>query len=172
MNRLFLVCHTVNIRQKLEPPLPQDAFGNYYRTALTLPSPETLTDDNCSGLVNEVRHQIAKIDAEFLRQFQEENAQLETIKATSARFMKGEIVSFALTSLCRFPLYDADFGWGKPAWAASPALPFKNLVVLMDAKSGDGAIDAVVHLNEPHMAKLEADEEFLKFASPTASSAD
>ncbi|XP_038886246.1 stemmadenine O-acetyltransferase-like [Benincasa hispida] len=167
-DRLFLVCHTVNIRQKLDPPLPQNAFGNYYRNAMTLPSAQTLADPNCCALVNEVRLQIAKINAEFLRQFQEENAQVEIIKATSARFAKGEIVSCAFTSLCRFPLYDADFGWGSPLWAASPALPFKNLVVFMDTKSGDGAVDAIVHLKESHMKRFEVDCEFLKFASPTA----
>ncbi|KAL0558179.1 hypothetical protein IC582_006748 [Cucumis melo] len=137
---------------------------------MTLPSAATLTDANCSALINEVRLQVAKINPEFLRQFQEENAQLETIKATSARFLKGDIVSCAFTSLCRLPLYDADFGWGSPVWAASPALPFKNLFVLMDGKSSDGAVDVLVHLKESNMERLEVDREFLKFASPTASS--
>ncbi|KAE8652046.1 stemmadenine O-acetyltransferase [Cucumis sativus] len=169
-DRLSLVCHTVNIRQKLYPPLPQNAFGNYYRITMTLPSAATLTDANCSALVNQVRLQIAKINPEFLRQFQEENAQLEIIKATSAKFHKGDIVSCAFTSLCRLPLYDADFGWGPPDWAGSPALPFKNLFVLMDGKFGDGAVDVLVHLKESHMERLKVDREFLKFASPTASS--
>lgn len=168
--RSFLVCHTVNIRQKLDPPLPQNAFGNYYRYTMIVPSGESLTDGDCAGMVNEVRQQIAKIDADFLRQFQEEKAQLEIINATSSRFRKGEIVSCAFTSLCRFPLYEADFSWGSPVWAASPALPFKNLVVFMDAKSGDGAVDVIVHLKDSHMEKLESDHEFLKFANPTGSS--
>ena len=49
---------------------------------------------------------------------------------------------------------------GQPA-----SLTFNNLVVFMDTKTGDG-IEAYIGLKEEHMAKLEADQDFLKAISP------
>ena len=52
-----------------------------------------------------------------------------------------EIDSFNCSSWCRFPLYEADFGCGKPVWV-TPVLPsplgVNNFILLMDAKDGDG----------------------------------
>ena len=61
----------------------------------------------------------------------------------AARVLRGEVVSFNFTSLCRFPLYEADFGWAKPIWVGSPSLTFKNLVVFMDTALGDDGIEAL-----------------------------
>jgi hypothetical protein len=55
------------------------------------------------------------------------------------RLRKGEeVFSLAFTSLCRFPVYEADFGWGKPVWVASARLLYKNLVGFFDRKSRYG----------------------------------
>ncbi|BBG93941.1 hypothetical protein Prudu_002100 [Prunus dulcis] len=89
----------------------------------------------------------------------------QTIKQSSENFLKGEMVTLSFTSLCRFPLYEADFGWGKPTWVGAPPLTFNNLVVFMDAKSG-GGIEAYINMKEEDLAKLEGDNEFLAFVSP------
>ena len=88
------------------------------------------------------------------------------LKEQTERFTKGEIESFRFTSLCRFPLYEADFGWGKPVWVGSGSLPFKNLVVFMDSGS-NGRIEAWINLVEEDMGKFQEDKEFLSFVSPT-----
>ena len=49
-----------------------------------------------------------------------------------------------------------DFGWGNPMWIGRVSLPFKNVVVFLDTKSGDG-IKAWVNLKEQDMAKFESD---------------
>ena len=71
--------------------------------------------------------------------------------------------------MCRFPLYDADFGWGEPTWVSSAAFRYTNFVAFMDTKTGNG-IEAYIALKEEHMAKLEADEDFLKAVSPLGAS--
>ncbi|KAK0599699.1 hypothetical protein LWI29_007777 [Acer saccharum] len=76
------------------------------------------------------------------------------------RFNKGEFFTFNYTSLCRYPVYEADFGWGRPVWVAWGGLPYKNLTILMDTKSRDG-IEAWIHLNEEDMTKFENDQELL-----------
>ncbi|KAK7349060.1 hypothetical protein VNO77_06110 [Canavalia gladiata] len=157
--RTYAVIHAVNLRPKMEPPLPPDSFGNYYRITMTIPSFNT--GEECFGLVKQVRDQIKKIDKDYVRKLQEGNEHLDFLKDSSYRVLvKGEFVSFNITSLCRFPLYDADFGLGKPTWVGSPALTFKNLVVFIDTKNG-GGIEAYVSLKVEDMTKFEADEELL-----------
>ena len=88
------------------------------------------------------------------------------LKEQTEGFTKGEIESFRFTSLCRFPLYEADFVWRKPIWVGSAGLPFKNLVFFMDSGS-NGGIEAWINLVEEDMGKFQEDKEFLSFVSPT-----
>ncbi|KAH0749727.1 hypothetical protein KY290_028959 [Solanum tuberosum] len=64
----------------------------------------------------------------------------------------------------QFPVYEVDFGWGKPEWVCSPIKSFKNLVILMGTKDGDG-IEASVNLLEEDMPLFENDPQILAFAN-------
>ncbi|XP_023002585.1 vinorine synthase-like [Cucurbita maxima] len=166
-DRACLVNYTVNLRPKMEPPLPGDAFGNYYFNAMIFPSPDILNDPYCHGLVNRLREETNKLNAQTVKYILNEDQRLmESVEEIASKFVKGEMISCAFTSICRFPLYDVDFGWGRPVWVTFPALWFKNLVTLLDSKEA-GGIDAIVHLEEPHMKRLEADQLFLEYATPT-----
>ncbi|OMO81483.1 Transferase [Corchorus olitorius] len=159
---LYTIIHAVNLRPRIDPPLPEHSFGNLYRIAMTIPSmkPE---EDCSSNLVNQMRCSIRKVDTKFVRQLQNGESHFDFIKDKAERFTRGEMVSFNFTSLCRFPLYKADFGWGKPVWVGSVSLTFKNLVVFMDSISGDG-IEAWISLQEEDMATFERDEVLLAYA--------
>ncbi|XP_061364334.1 stemmadenine O-acetyltransferase-like [Gastrolobium bilobum] len=166
--RTHAVVHAVNLRPKMEPPLPPESFGNYYRISMTIPSLNT--EEECHGLVKRVRDQIKKIDKDYVRKLQEGNEHLGFLKDSLDRVLvKGELVAFNFTSLCRFPLYDADFGWGKPTWVGVPSLMFKNLVVFVDTKT-DGGIEAYVSLKVEDMVKFEEDEELLACVNKARSS--
>lgn len=114
----------------------------------------------------QVRDAIKQVNGEYVRKLREGEGHLNSLKEQAARFSRGELVSFSFTSLCRFPIYEADFGWGKPAWVGSASLTFKNLIVFMDTKTGDG-IEAWVNLKEEDMAKFEQDNELLAIVSPS-----
>ncbi|KAJ0700517.1 putative vinorine synthase [Helianthus annuus] len=67
------------------------------------------------------------------------------------------------TSWCRFPIYEADFGWGKPYWV-NTAGSSVEVVTLMDDKDGDG-IEAWVSLNQKEMYVFESDQDILDLTS-------
>ncbi|XP_071686792.1 pelargonidin 3-O-(6-caffeoylglucoside) 5-O-(6-O-malonylglucoside) 4'''-malonyltransferase-like [Rutidosis leptorrhynchoides] len=49
------------------------------------------------------------------------------------------------TSWCKFPFYEANFGFGKPIWVAPGTVPLKNSAYLMDDAGGNG-VEAHVFL--------------------------
>jgi shikimate O-hydroxycinnamoyltransferase len=72
---------------------------------------------------------------------------------------------FTFSSWCRFPIYETDFGWGKPTWVTSTSsCSSTKLIVLMDTRDGDG-FEAIVIMEENYIAKFEHDFELLQYAS-------
>ncbi|KAL0397399.1 UNVERIFIED_CONTAM: Stemmadenine O-acetyltransferase [Sesamum calycinum] len=67
----------------------------------------------------------------------------------------GEAEGFLISSWCRFPMYEVDFGWGKPVWVCTTALLVNNLVILMSTRDGSG-IDAWINLLPDQVQSLES----------------
>ncbi|PON71583.1 Transferase [Trema orientale] len=167
--KVYTVVHPANIRPRLDPPLPEHSFGNLSRFSFVILS--TGQENGCD-LVRLIREGIRKVDMDHLRKVQQgEDSHLDLLLNYTKELMVkgGEYISLGFTSLCRFPLYEADFGWGEPIWVSSAALCFSNFIVFMDTKTGNG-IEAYIGLKEEHMAKLEADEDFLRAVSPIGGS--
>ncbi|XP_059313783.1 acetyl-CoA-benzylalcohol acetyltransferase-like [Lycium ferocissimum] len=66
-----------------------------------------------------------------------------------------QIDIYPSNSWCRFPPYEADFGWGKPFWVSSVGKPFE-VIILNDTKDG-GGIEAWVSLKENEMTEFKRD---------------
>ncbi|KAK6252392.1 hypothetical protein QUC31_014112 [Theobroma cacao] len=161
---LCVIFHLVNLRTRIDPPLPEYSVGNLYSFTTTVPSTDS-TGESCHNLVTQMRDSIKKINKEFVRKLQGGYDHLDHIKEMAERYSKEEMVSFTFTSLCRFPLYEADFGWGRPIWVGSTARDFKNVVTFMDTVSENG-IEAWVSLREEDMSKFDSDEELLAYIAP------
>ncbi|KAJ7969453.1 Vinorine synthase-like [Quillaja saponaria] len=165
----YALVHYVNLRPRMEPPLPNYAFGNYYADAQTDPVlvPSDSDQDHvlCYNMVRQVMEKINKFDKDFISKIGEGGEEyLKLLKKDSEGFLRGELVPFMFTSFCRFPLYDADFGWGKPTWVGLSHWTYKNLVIFMDTKTG-GGIEAHICLKVEDMDKFENDEEVLAYGS-------
>ncbi|KAF8403631.1 hypothetical protein HHK36_011735 [Tetracentron sinense] len=160
---MHVLMHAVNLRKRMDPPLPQHSFGNVWRQTMTMPLGES-DKDSPRALEGLVRDAIRKIDGEYVRKFQEGDEYMKNIIEIGQQFSKGEVVLFCFSSWCWFPFYEVDFGWGKPTWVCTTTLPFKNVVIFMDTKSGDG-IEAWVNMLEDDMAEFERDPELFEFTS-------
>ncbi|KAL1149647.1 hypothetical protein V6Z11_A10G204500 [Gossypium hirsutum] len=136
---LSTIIHVVNLRARIDPPLPGSSFGNLYSLALTIPSMD-----------NNIKLQDGYDHMKYFREI--------------TSYARGEILTFSFTSLCRFPMYEADFGWGKPIWASSVDRQIKNITTFMDTINGDG-IEAWIALNVEEMAKFDCDEELLAYVN-------
>ncbi|KAI3852224.1 hypothetical protein MKX03_009475 [Papaver bracteatum] len=148
--KVYLATHTVNMRSRMVPSLPTNSFGNVLgvsAASIIMNNERTVKNDqyNYPDLVGKVRDSIKKVDADYL---------------LSENCASGLALMLNFSSWCRFPIYEADFGWGKPTWVSTGELAMKNMVMLMDTSSGD-EIEAWIHLGTEDMGEFERHEELL-----------
>ncbi|MCL7036330.1 hypothetical protein MKW94_030827 [Papaver nudicaule] len=165
----------VNLRTRLNPPLPQVSFGNIIMDA-TAESTIVDHDEIPPGfvemlvyLISQLRLGVSKINEEYIRKLQEGDVEfLKALDEASHSNENEEKVHICwISSLCSFPMYEMDFGWGKPLWIATNTFSeYKNTLYLVDTKCGTG-IEAWVSLEEEDMAIFEQDQHVLQYASST-----
>ena len=118
-------------------------------------------EDGFNGTVLPMREAIRTVNMDYVKKL---DGHLNFIAENIEKSSRGEVVTFGFTSLCRFPIYEANFGWGKPVWVGSTKLLYHNFVTFFDTKSEDG-IEAWITLKEEDMAKFEMDKEVLPYVS-------
>lgn len=64
---LNMVLHTVNLRTRMDPPLPESYFGNVSSFAIALPSMDSA--EKCYGMLNLMRDAITDINGDYVRDF-------------------------------------------------------------------------------------------------------
>lgn len=169
-SRASLILQTVNFRDKTVPPLPKHSCGNFCTFAKVQCSAEETINlglEECVNLVtNALRKTIADC-AKILNSGEEDEdgrttviiepfKEILDILSNDAANDPRRINAILLSSWCRFPFYEADFGWGKPVWVSIARLPAGNSAVLIDTRDGDG-IEAWISLDKKDMALFQQD---------------
>ncbi|KAJ6323556.1 hypothetical protein OIU76_010957 [Salix suchowensis] len=98
--RIYSMVHAVNLRSRMEPPLPEYSFGNYYRIAFTIPSAGT-GEENYS-LVRQVRDSIGKLDRQYVEKLQKGSEHLDFMKEQAAGFLNEdeELLQHTVATRC------------------------------------------------------------------------
>ncbi|KAM7260538.1 hypothetical protein ACFE04_011211 [Oxalis oulophora] len=157
-----LSLYMVDLRKRMDPPLHESLLGNL---AWGLHILFEESEKNVVDMVGKMKKVITDFynkeankfncDADFvLKTFRER----QVLLAKSANK-----ITYVASSLRNFPLYEMEFGWGKPIWAVGKS-NYRNSIFLLDNKMGN-KIEAWVTLDEQDMALFERDEELLAFAS-------
>lgn len=137
-----LVRFHVNFRNRLVPPLPPNYFGNALAITVT---PTCHVGEIISNPLGYVAHKIR--EAVELPTNDHIRSQINVI-AADGQLVQGErlIVPYPeignpnihLTSWINMPIYDADFGWGKPVYfGIGYVCPFDRAIIL-HSPQGDG----------------------------------
>ncbi|GMH26974.1 hypothetical protein Nepgr_028817 [Nepenthes gracilis] len=148
----------VNLRPRVVPSLPYNSIGNAAWPFMLLINEEKKM--KLDMLVAEMREGRRKF---FENSKNMKGSQWFSVVQTALANLKSMGNLYICSSWCRFPFYEADFGWGKPTWVCISKSPFCNTIVLLDSKNGDG-IEAWIILEEQVMSTLEGDDELLEHA--------
>ncbi|KAJ0489422.1 putative deacetylvindoline O-acetyltransferase [Helianthus annuus] len=148
--------HLVNMRNKIFKNDPEKVGGNI----ITMVH-EKMTDSREITL-NEVVSKLRKGKMEIKeRNVEEIGERWENIYSVLGADPNLQI--YYMTSICGFPTYDVDFGWGKPVHVMFEIPEEDNkIVVFIDTPHNDG-IEATLHLPEKDMVILEQDKELLEY---------
>ncbi|KAM7503064.1 hypothetical protein LguiB_001968 [Lonicera macranthoides] len=147
--------HMVNARPKMIPPLPETSVGNLYWN-ITLETRKE-SESKLNLLVNQINKGVMQIrDLKNL----DANKYWKAYEDIQSKKYKVYLSS----SLCGFPFYKVDFGWGKPIRVSTGTTSLNNMFVLLDTPRGDG-IEALVSLTEQDMAAFKVYEELQALSS-------
>ncbi|CAL1385414.1 unnamed protein product [Linum trigynum] len=100
---------------------------------------------------------------EDFRSFIVESTKVFRDAGSSEEVVAAEPRVYISSSWCNFPVYEADFGWGKPVRVTTAAQELKDTIVLLDTGDRDG-VEALVCLEEREMAEFQRDKMVLAFA--------
>ncbi|KAJ9538069.1 LOW QUALITY PROTEIN: hypothetical protein OSB04_030802 [Centaurea solstitialis] len=153
-----LLAPAINLRGKAGSPISESSFGNVW-TPYPIRFLQSKTESKFVDLVNLIEDTTRDIIMWVQKASSEEICtQAMACYAEVAEEVKQNKFSI-FTSWCRFPIYEANFGWGKPTWASDAGSSIE-IITLMDDRHGDGII-AWVSLNEKDMCAFEQDEDLL-----------
>ncbi|XP_057451796.1 stemmadenine O-acetyltransferase-like [Lotus japonicus] len=164
----------VNLRRRMVPPLSDKCIGNVVWGYTFVFNPIVdKRERELHELVRKIKEGLCEFcdiypkkfggDIKDLSFIFECLKQATSVPEPSSPGHKENQILF-ISSWCKFSIYDADFGWGKPVWVTTSGCPVRNCIVLMDTRDGDG-IEAIVNMEEKDMAKFEHDMELLQYAS-------
>ncbi|KAK3023920.1 hypothetical protein RJ639_043463 [Escallonia herrerae] len=165
-----MATHAVNLRRRMEPPLPNHCMGSLVWLATAMQDLSE-TEVELAELVETLRETLSNFDSESVNALKgDQGLALISSKAEEMGNMQHRKVKmnmYRFTSWCNMGLYNMDFGWGKPVWVGQMGDPEdkRSMQMIVFIERGDG-IEAWMFSDEKEVCVLEKDPEFLAHASP------
>ncbi|KAL7591405.1 hypothetical protein Lser_V15G34264 [Lactuca serriola] len=149
-----ILIQVLNLRGRTASLIPKDSCGN-----LVVPfTTKSSNDETTKGLAYLLSKTLKEVLSNYSKMSHEnKEGQSMFLKAWSeSKFMIDSIPHAVLvSSWCKFPFYEVDFGFGKPMWVSTGCLPGNNAVILIDGMGGNG-VDAYVCMelkDEPYLGE-------------------
>ncbi|XP_044508760.1 uncharacterized acetyltransferase At3g50280-like [Mangifera indica] len=152
----------VNCRHRLNPKLDPLYFGNAIQSIPTYASAGDVVSKDLRWCAEQLNKNVNAHDDKTVRRF------VEDWESNPRVFPLGNFdgASMTMGSSPRFPMYDNDFGWGRPlAVRSGNANKFDGKISAFPGREGGGSVDLEVVLAPETMAGIESDYEFMQFVS-------
>ncbi|GAA0154645.1 hypothetical protein Leryth_021978 [Lithospermum erythrorhizon] len=152
----------VNCRHRLEPKLEPLYFGNAIQSIPTYAQAGDVLNNDLRWCAEQLNKNVSAYDNKKVRSY------IETWEQDPRCFPLGNFDGAMITmgSSPRFPMYDNDFGWGRPvAVRSGRANKFDGKISAFPGREGAGSVDLEVVLAPATMAGLESDPEFMQFVT-------
>jgi hypothetical protein len=139
----FAFRFTVDCRARLEPPIPNNYFGNCVLGYLVdTQSLDFIKEDGVFLVTKSIHDKIKMLNDKGLIEGLKDSAS----KYTSLSSEKVEYIG--LVGSNRFGVYETDFGWGKPAKVEIVSIDRSLTIGLTESKDGSGGVEVGLILNK------------------------
>ncbi|CAM8973987.1 unnamed protein product [Rhodiola kirilowii] len=152
----------VNCRSRLEPNLSSHYFGNAIQSIPTVAPAGALLANDLNWAADQLHKNVVAHDDAKIRWG------VKDWESNPRLFPLGNFDGAMITmgSSPRFPMYNNDFGWGRPvAVRSGKANKFDGKISAFPGRDGGGSVDLEVCLAPETMAGLERDYEFMQYVS-------
>nr|XP_043622712.1 pelargonidin 3-O-(6-caffeoylglucoside) 5-O-(6-O-malonylglucoside) 4'''-malonyltransferase-like [Erigeron canadensis] len=140
--RCCVLLWAINLRGKSTSLIPSDSCGNL---SSSLAAKCETNIETVESLARVVRKSVKDFMDSYSK-VRHDNEQLQTMVVKNSSYkttIPPTATKIGLTSWCKFPYYQLDFGFGKPIWVNRGRAIAKNVFYLMDDVGGNG-IEAYV----------------------------
>ncbi|KAL2484809.1 HXXXD-type acyl-transferase family protein [Abeliophyllum distichum] len=161
-NKVTTFRMAVNCRHRLEPRLEPLYFGNAIQSIPTIATVGELLSNDLNWSANQLHMNVVSHDDVTVRRG------VKDWESNPRLFPLGNFDGAMITmgSSPRFPMYDNDFGWGRPlAVRSGRANKFDGKISAFPGREGNGSVDLEVVLAPETMSGLENDMEFMQYVS-------
>ncbi|VAI27039.1 putrescine hydroxycinnamoyltransferase 1-like [Triticum dicoccoides] len=161
----------VSIRRKLAPPLPSGYFGNAVIRVGVTSEVRGIVSEELSSVARRIKGTIGRVDDELVRSA----IDYFELAERDSRPAQGSLPTTELrvVSWLGMPIYDTDFGWGKPVMMMRAESEGSGRVYMMDGDGdgdGDGGSVRIIVCLEATIIKEFHDMLYAKFSDLIRSS--
>lgn len=164
MEKKLAFTSVVNMRRKMDPPLPEGFFGNALLWGTATATRKELEEEELITTAMRVRASTASCTSsamegwlQWLELYGMDGA-IDRLSVNRARMR--------VSSSPKFPVYDVDFGWGKPVAVRSAVVEELGKIVLYPGADEAGSVDVNIALPVDVMLRLQSDPSFIENLAP------
>ncbi|KAK4483375.1 hypothetical protein RD792_010561 [Penstemon davidsonii] len=142
-------------RTRLRPPLPPGYFGNAISPITSIALSGEIISKPLKYVVSIVHDAITRMNDDYLRStidYLELQPDLSVFATGDHTF---RCPNLGMNSWVRLPIYDADFGWGKPVYMGPGAIPCEGKILMMPSPINDGSVLISIPFPEDRMKLFE-----------------
>ncbi|PWA98270.1 transferase, Chloramphenicol acetyltransferase-like domain protein [Artemisia annua] len=151
--RESILLQPVNLRGKMASPISENSCGNLFGFCTTESGIYETTDRLVDGLSDSVKKIINNYSKVYHNSEEGQIMVLNShLRLASINPLSTNVV--ILTSWCKFPFYETNFGFGKPIWVVPGTIAWRNSGCLIDDAQGKG-VEAYVFLEVKDVPDFE-----------------
>ncbi|KAG2370960.1 Shikimate O-hydroxycinnamoyltransferase [Vigna angularis] len=138
-------------RGRLQPPLPPGYFGNVIFSTIPVAVVGELVSKPTWYAADKIHKAIMRMDNEYLRSavdYLELQPDLNGLVRGAHTFACPNV---GINSWVKFPIYDADFGWGRPIFMRPGWIIHEGLSIIIPTSTNDGSLYLTIALPPHHM---------------------
>ncbi|AET03780.1 shikimate/quinate hydroxycinnamoyltransferase [Medicago truncatula] len=136
-------------RSRLQPPLPLGYFGNVIFSTTPIALASDLISKPTWYAASRIHNALLRMDDEYMKSAIDYLELQHDIRAIP-RNPNVKCPNLAIISWAKFPIYDADFGWGRPIFMG-PGADFDGQCFIIPSSTNDGSLSVVISLQHEHM---------------------
>ncbi|CAI9098790.1 OLC1v1035497C1 [Oldenlandia corymbosa var. corymbosa] len=139
-------------RSRLSPPLPPGYLGNVVFTSTPIAESSELQSEPLANSAKRIHNALARMDDEYLRSaldYLEIQPDLSALVRGPQYFASPNL---NINSWTRLPVYDADFGWGRPIHMGPASILYEGTIYILPSPNNkDRSLSLAVCLDADHM---------------------